>query len=227
LTPFKSPRVYANLTQRLLSIHLHYRIHALPARHCLAPQRHWHSHHCQSACLPCPNSLVVGSGREHHGRVRCGSESRWHCSIPSVCVLHCTWLPVFHQLVLSVWSCKISCIVCRSGCKIPGVWVRTGPPQRVYPWRTSSRRDSNFYQLPKYMLSQCSKTSRRISYHIGRACAHGCKALPFAPCLGSMHPTSSLVSISRPDNALDHDVWRRQRCAVIRPFTTSNALLLQ
>lgn len=46
---------------------------------------------------------------------------------------------------------------------------------------------------------------------------------PCAPCLAS-HPTSSLVLTSRPANALDHELQKRQHSAASRPLTTQNAL---
>jgi hypothetical protein len=62
-------RVYANTAQCLLPVHLHHRLHALSARHCLASQRHWDPHHRQSARVPCPDSVVSGSWNLHHGRL--------------------------------------------------------------------------------------------------------------------------------------------------------------
>lgn len=109
---------YANLVQRLLPVRLHYRLHALPTCDRLPPQRHRHSHHRQSARVPCSHCMVTRCWSEHPGRQRCRPQSRWHRCIPSVCILYCAWLSLFHQLALFVWPCKSSRL------QIPGVWVK-------------------------------------------------------------------------------------------------------
>jgi hypothetical protein len=95
-----SIKVYANTVQCLLPVRLHHRLHALSARHCLASQRHWHSHHRQSARVPRPDSVVSGSRNLHHGRLGSRQESCWHRCIPSVCILRCAGLSLFHQLAI-------------------------------------------------------------------------------------------------------------------------------
>lgn len=88
----------ANTTQRLLPVHLHHRLHTLPACYCVDSQRRRHTHDCANPRLPCPDCVVVGGGREHHGRIRRGEEPRRHCSIPLVCILRCVGLSLLHQL---------------------------------------------------------------------------------------------------------------------------------
>ena len=97
---------YTNALQCLLPVHLHHRLHPLPARNRLHPQCCWHTHDRAHPRLPCPHRLVVGSRREHHGRVGRGEEPCRHRSIPLVCVLRGSRLPLLHQLVLRCYACK-------------------------------------------------------------------------------------------------------------------------
>ena len=105
--PSAHPRLlYANRVQCLLPVHLYYRLHALPARHCLHPQRRWHTHDSAHPRLHRSHRLVASSGSEHHGRLWSRKEPRRHRSIPFVCILCCSGLPVLHQLVQHCCACK-------------------------------------------------------------------------------------------------------------------------
>lgn len=98
--------LHANRVQCLFPVHLYYRLHALPARHCLHSQRRWHTHDRAHTRLQCSHRLVASSGCEYHGRLRSRKEPRRHRSIPSVCILRCSGLPVLHQLVQHCCACK-------------------------------------------------------------------------------------------------------------------------
>jgi len=95
-------RVDANTTQRLLPVHLHHRLHALPARHRVNSQRRRYTHDSADPRLPCSDCVVVGSRRKHYGRIRRGEEPRGDSSIPFVCVLRCAGLSLLHQLAQSL-----------------------------------------------------------------------------------------------------------------------------
>jgi len=84
--------------QCLFPVHLDHWLHALPTRHCLAPECSWHTNDRQDTSLPRPHCMVFSSRSQHHGRLWSGQEPCWHRSIPSVCFLHCAGLHLLHQL---------------------------------------------------------------------------------------------------------------------------------
>ena len=88
--------------QRLLSVHLHHRLHAVPARHCVGPQRRGHTGHRADTRVYRADCVVAGSRRQHHGRIGRGEEPGRDCSIPLVCILRCARLSLLHQLVWSL-----------------------------------------------------------------------------------------------------------------------------
>jgi hypothetical protein len=90
-------------TQSLLPVHLHHRLHAVPTRHCRAAQCRGHPDDCPDPRVPGADCVVVGSRRQHHGRVGRGEEPGGDCSVSSACLLHCAGLHLLHQLGGLAW----------------------------------------------------------------------------------------------------------------------------
>ena len=92
-------RVYTDIATCSLvpfPVDLHYRLYTLPPGHCRTPQ-----------CLGLPTiagipvylvlrSMVIGSRREHLGRLGRGAEPCRHRGIPTIRVLYCDRMPLFH-----------------------------------------------------------------------------------------------------------------------------------
>ena len=137
--------------QRLLPVHLDYRLHSVPACHCLGAQRCRHTRHSAHTRLRSSDCMVIGSWGEHHGRIWSSEEPSRDCSIPLVCILRCAGLSLLHQLVwnglLWVW-CKSSVLFGR-GCMTRSRafraslmrWRRFGPEHVhicKFTWNTRS-----------------------------------------------------------------------------------------
>jgi hypothetical protein len=122
------------LLQCLFPVRLHYRLYAVPACHCVCPQRRWHTGHSPHTRLCSSHWVVVGSGREHHGWIWSSEESCRDCSIPFVCILRGAGLSLLHQLVCELaWSrCKSillfgrGCMTCPQAFRASQRWRRFG-----------------------------------------------------------------------------------------------------
>lgn len=116
------PRCYANSLQCLFPVRLYHRVHAVPARSSLSPQRYWNSCHSQDTRLSRSRRLVASSWDKHYGWFRGGQESCWHCSIPAVRLLRCAGLSLLYQLgQVYYWVCTSSFDTAITSCMIPGV----------------------------------------------------------------------------------------------------------
>lgn len=110
---------YANTLQRVFPVCVNHRVHTLSLGHRFNSECGRHTRHCQDPSVSCSHRMVAGSWGQHHGRLRGGQESGRDCSIPAVCVLRCTRLPLLHQLkerTAFVRVCNVA-----AWCMAPGV----------------------------------------------------------------------------------------------------------
>ena len=80
----------------LLPVNLHHRLHSLSLSHRRASQCFGPSDNRQNPRLPRPSSMVIGCRRKYSGWFGRGAEPCRHCGIPSLCVLYCHWMSLFH-----------------------------------------------------------------------------------------------------------------------------------
>lgn len=83
-------------SQLLLPIHLHHRLHSVPASHCLPPLRNRHTDHRTDTGLRSPRPLVTSSRCEHPGWKWSGQEQGGTGRVPSFRVLCGTGLSLLH-----------------------------------------------------------------------------------------------------------------------------------
>lgn len=90
----------ANLLAKLfLPIHLHHRLHPLPARHRGTAKRPGTSRHRPYTRLPRADCVVSGRRRQYTRRLWSGPESGRHCCVSVVRLLRRHRVPVLHQLI--------------------------------------------------------------------------------------------------------------------------------
>ena len=80
-------KVANTISQLVLSIDMHHRLHTFSTGHCGNAERSTSTNYSTSSCIHRANCVVFGCWCQHSWGLRSGEESGWHCCISPIRVL--------------------------------------------------------------------------------------------------------------------------------------------